>query len=140
MSEPFLERLIRFTPNAGGLDRDALLFAAGRGSARPNRGWITLATLLANTQILSLVLLWPRPTSTPLQGRLTVAAGVDPVTLPRMTLEPQTSAALASAGTWSSRRRLVEPDKDELAVDSVTLIDSGPPLKVFGLIPPSLLN
>ena len=62
MSEPFLERLSRFTPDAGGLDRDALLFAAGRGSARPNRGWMTLAALLASTQALSLVLLWPHPT------------------------------------------------------------------------------
>jgi hypothetical protein len=139
MSEPVLERLSRFTPNAGGLDRDALLFAAGRGSARPSRGWITLATLLANTQILSLVFLWPRPTP-PLEGRLTVAAAVDPVILPPMTLETQTSAALASARTWSSRRRLVEPDKDERDVDSVTLIDSGPPLKILGPLPPSLLN
>ena len=47
MSEPILERLSRFTPDAGRLDRDALLFAAGRSSARPNRGWKTLATLLA---------------------------------------------------------------------------------------------
>ena len=38
MSEPILERLSRFTPDAGRLDRDALLFAAGRESARPNRG------------------------------------------------------------------------------------------------------
>ena len=61
MSEPFLERLSRFTPDAGGLDRDALLFAAGRNSVRPNRGWKTVASLLAATQALSLVLLWPRP-------------------------------------------------------------------------------
>ena len=62
MSEPSLERLSRFTPDAGGLDRDALLFAAGRSSARPNRGWMALASLLTGTQALSLVLLWPRPT------------------------------------------------------------------------------
>ena len=86
MSEEFLERLSRFTPDAGGLDRDALLFAAGRASARPNRGWITLAALLANTQILSLVLLWPRPT--PPEGGLTVAAAVAPVPSPPATLEP----------------------------------------------------
>ena len=32
MSESFLERLSRFTPDAGRLERDALLFAAGRRS------------------------------------------------------------------------------------------------------------
>ena len=67
MSEPFLERLSRFTPDAGRLDRDALLFAAGRNSARPNRGWMTMAGLLAGTQALSLVLLWP-PASPPPPG------------------------------------------------------------------------
>ena len=140
MSEPFLERLSRFTPSAGGLDRDSLLFAVGRGSARPNRGWITVATLLANTQILSLILLWPR--HTPPEGRLTVAAAVAPITLPpgyrtRRKFDP---APLPSQGAWWSRRRLIEPDKDELAVDSVTLIDSGPPLTIFGPLPASLLN
>jgi hypothetical protein len=122
------------------LDRDALLYAAGRSSARPNRRWITLATLLANTQILSLVLLWPRSTPPPTEGRLTVAAAVDPASLPPITLETPTTAAVASDGTWSSRRRLVEPDKDERDVDSITLIDSGPPLKILGPLPPSLLN
>jgi hypothetical protein len=138
MSEPFLERLSRFTPHAGGLDRDALLFAAGRSSGRPNRGWITLATLLANTQILSLVLLWQRPT--PQEGRLTVAAAVEPIPLQPTTLETPTAAALASQAAWWSRRRLMEADKDELAIDSATLIDSGPPLTIFGPRPASLLN
>ena len=34
MSEPFAERLSRFTPDGGGLDRDALLFAARTRSVR----------------------------------------------------------------------------------------------------------
>jgi hypothetical protein len=59
MSEPLLEHLKSFTPDAGRLDRDALLFAAGRGSARPNRDWLALTSLLAGTKALSLVLLWP---------------------------------------------------------------------------------
>jgi hypothetical protein len=45
--EPVVERLSRFTPDAGGLDRDSLLFAAGRASARPNRPWVALAAGLA---------------------------------------------------------------------------------------------
>ena len=46
MSEPLAERLSRFTPDGSGLDRDALLFAAGRASARPNRRWVALAAAL----------------------------------------------------------------------------------------------
>jgi hypothetical protein len=136
MSEPFLERLSRFTPDAGGLDRDALLFAAGRSSARPNRGWKTLATLLASTQALSLLLLWPH--LTPPAGRLTVAVTTAPS--PPAALESRTSEALASPGAWSARRRLLESGPDPVADDTVTLIDSGPPLKVFGPLPASLLN
>jgi hypothetical protein len=131
MSEPFLERLSRFTPDAGRLDRDALLFAAGRGSVRPNRGWVTLATLLASTQLLSLVLLWPRPT--PPAGQLTVAEATAP-------LDARTSEALTRPGVWSARQRLLESKTDNVPDDTVTLIDSGPPLKVFGPLPPSLLN
>ncbi len=95
MSEPFLERLSRFTPDAGRLDRDALLFAAGRGSARPNRGWMTLATLLASTQALV-----AGPSVAAPDARrpadLTVAVATAP--LPPATLEPRTSEALASPG------------------------------------------
>ena len=67
MSEPIVERLSRFTPDAAGLDRDALLFAAGRSSARPNRGWMALASALAVTQAVSLAVMF-LPAS--LQGRV----------------------------------------------------------------------
>jgi hypothetical protein len=60
MSEPLIERLGRFTPDSSGLDRDALLFAAGRASARPGRWWVGLAGLLAVSQALTLVLLCSR--------------------------------------------------------------------------------
>jgi hypothetical protein len=138
MSEPFLERMSRFTPYAGRLDHDALLFAAGRGSARPNRGWKTLATILASTQALSLGLLWPRPTRS-ISG-LTAPVTVATVPFSRSNLETQTPDALTGPGAWSAHRRLMDPDKDEVAIDSVTLIDSGPPLKIMGPHPPSLLN
>jgi hypothetical protein len=60
MSEPFIERLSRFTPDGSNLDRDALLFAAGRASACRNRAWPTLSGLLAASQLLTLAILWPR--------------------------------------------------------------------------------
>src|SRR5271155_5763696 len=103
MSEEFLERLTRFTPDAGGLIRDALLFAAGRSSVRPNRGWKTLAGLLAVTQALSLVLLWPRPTP-PAAG---FAAPVVAVLEPPSTLEPPISETWPKPGVWSARRSLL---------------------------------
>src|SRR5262249_4362918 len=59
MSEQFAEQLSRFTPEGGGLDRAAVLFEAGRASARPNRRWIALAAGLAACQLVTLALLWP---------------------------------------------------------------------------------
>ena len=72
MPEPIAERLSRFTPDGAKLDRDALLFAAGRASVRPQRGWAILAGALAAAQVLTLVLLWPVP-SAPV---LSVTAGL----------------------------------------------------------------
>jgi hypothetical protein len=138
MSEPILERMSRFTPDAGGLDRDALLFAAGRGSARPNRGWIALATMLASSQVLSLVLLWPRPTLP--EGRVDVAVAVASSPSPPATLEVPAVKDSVTPGAWSAGQRLLKPPSEDFPNGSVTLIDSGPPLKVFGPLPASLLN
>jgi hypothetical protein len=65
MSKPLLQRLSQFTPDGSGLDRDALLYAAGRASARPNRGWLVAVGALAACQLLTLALLLPRTKSPP---------------------------------------------------------------------------
>jgi hypothetical protein len=50
-----------FTPDGSGLDRDALLFEAGRASAgSPARAWRFVA-LLALSQVLTLGFCLPRP-------------------------------------------------------------------------------
>jgi hypothetical protein len=136
MSEPILERLSRFTPDAGRLDRDALLFAAGRSSARPNRGWITLATLLANTQALSLVLLWPHPTPPAASFSVPVAVARESPA----TLDPRTSGAWANSDLWTARHSLLKLETEDQPTGDVTFIDSGPPLRAYGPLAPSLLN
>lgn len=52
--DPTLDKLTRFTPAAGSLDRDELLFRAGRASARPNRGWKAATAGLAASQAVML--------------------------------------------------------------------------------------
>ena len=86
MSEPLAERLSRFTPDAGKLDRDALLFAAGRASARPGRRWMALAGALAASQLLTLLFLWPR---TPLRG----LTSRSPSSAPPVAVEPPVAGA-----------------------------------------------
>jgi hypothetical protein len=129
MSEPFLDRLSKFTPDAGGLNRDALLFAAGRASARPNRGWIALATALAGSQALSLALLWPRPT--PSEASL-------PVSLAQLaapsTAEMAPVSALPDPRVWSVRHSLSEIETEDRPVDQ-PLLETGPPLRANDLPP-----
>ena len=136
MSEAFLERVSQFTPNAGRLDRDALLFAAGRASARPNRGLIALATVLTSTQVLSCVFLWPHPMAPADRFAMAVASRLpEPVTV-----DPEFSRPRAGPDMWSTRRGVLESETANPPDDTVSLIDSGPPLRASGPLPASLLN
>ena len=129
MSEPILERLNRFTPDAGRLDRDALLFATGRESARPNRGWKTLASLLAGTQALSLALLWPHSSPSVEKSTVSIAGVPAPSAAPG----PPATGASANPGLWSARRGLLESDSNDRPAADMTFIDSEPPLRAFPL-------
>ncbi len=69
MNDPVARTLARFTPAPTGLDRDELLFRAGRASAGRARGWKLAAGLLAVTQAVTLTALLRRdglPTAQPL--------------------------------------------------------------------------
>ena len=127
MSEPFLERLTRFTPDAGRLDRDALLFEAGRGSARPDRRWIALAASLACTQALTLALLGLRQVA-PVDPMAGPMAGV---AAPPSLDEPPPSEAITTPDLWSARRKLLGSRSDDRHAPALTLIESGPPLRAF---------
>jgi hypothetical protein len=135
MSEPIIEALSRFTPDPGNLDRDALIFAAGRASVRPGRGWKVVAALLAGTQVLSLVLLWPH--SRHPGGEVSVNIAAAPV--PSPVLEPRKTAPPGSSNVWSARASPERRDFDDRPAETLTLIDSEPPLHAFGPAPASLL-
>jgi hypothetical protein len=106
MSEPFLEALSRFTPHAGNLDRDVLLFAAGRASARPNRTWISLATLLAATQVATLALWWFN-SPPPVAQAPTLIAPPSPTPA---SVEPTSSESSDDPGLWSAYHGLRVPE------------------------------
>jgi hypothetical protein len=138
MSEPFLERLSRFTPDAAGLNRDALLYAAGRASARTNRAWIILTAALVVTQPLSLVLLRPRPAAPGMNLAIPTASRLSPLTAQERSL-PDSSD---SRSLWSVRHRLLdsEPADDPVPPGAATFVENGPLLRAFTPLPPSLLN
>lgn len=133
MSEALAEILSRFTPDRAGLDRDALLFAAGRASARPNRRWIALAGALAVSQLLTLAGLWPRtlaPAPVP---------PVESLALPEPSVAPQLPRDPAELGVL--RERLLASDGDWTpSADEGPMIAPEPPLRAFGTPPAKYLN
>jgi hypothetical protein len=128
MSEPIAERLSRFTPDASGLDRDALLFAAGRASARAGRGWAALALALAACQALTLACLWPRPAPPPA-----------PAPAPAPAVEPAPPADGPAEPPGAYYRQLLaaaeDPPKPAAGED---LVPEAPPLHAFRADLPAL--
>lgn len=136
MSEAFLERLSRFTPDASGLNRDVLLVAAGRNSVRPNRGWVTVASLLAASQALSLAVLWQRPHPTTGPSTRSIAAEHLEPAIEQPGFVPFPSAPFL----LSTHHGLLDADLETRPADDVTFIDQGPPLRAVAPLPASLLN
>ena len=132
MSEPLAERLSRFTPDGSGLDRDGLLFAAGRASARPNRRWMALAAALAASQVLTLVSLWP-PT------KALAPAPPAAFALPGLSDDPPPPHDPSELGALSQRLLASEGDGPPPA-DAGPMIDSEPPLRVSDAPPAKYFN
>jgi hypothetical protein len=136
MSDQLFERLMRFTPDPGKLDRDALLFAAGRSSARPNRSWKWLAAVLAGTQALSLLLLLPRVNRPADALRESIAA----VPVPQAAPELPATRKMTNLGLWTARHSLLNPEVQDRPAGGMTLIDSGMPLGAIASRSSSLVN
>jgi hypothetical protein len=129
MSEPLEERLSKLTPAGTGLDRDALLFEAGRASARPGRRWPALASLLALSQAVTLtLLLWPRtPPPAPAPGAVPGPAVAD--------MAPPPPAAHDPSEAGSLRARLLSGGGDLPApVPVEDLAPDAPPLRASAAV------
>jgi hypothetical protein len=126
--DPLIRQLSKFTPNGGGLDRDDLLFAAGKASAKPSRRWQALASMLAMSQTLTLVLLlWPANVPlAPETGQPTFVAVEPP-------MPPETKNDDLRK-YWQLREQLLSGDG---ALPPLEHYDSAlpdePPLRVFDL-------
>ncbi len=113
MSEDVIAKLESFTPAAP--DRDAILFAAGRASAAPSRGWKRLAAALAVSQCVTLGLWFAPKTPPPPAAPLTAAPADDP--------------AFAEPDPYSLLAMRRNPEPPSLATDSP--MPARPPLLAF---------
>lgn len=116
------DRLNQFTPNAAGLDRDAILFAAGQRAVRGSWVWKAAACMLAITQVATLIALWPR--ETPLAGPATSVPQMAPAIMP---VSPESSPPPDVWTIHSSPDVVLDPPKSSLA----EFAPSGPPLTAW---------
>jgi hypothetical protein len=126
MHESIAESLSRFTPDSSGLDRDALLFAAGQASARrPMHTWGALVGALAACQVLTLFLLWPE--AKPPRG-LVVERPQPSLILPD--LEPS-AASNDPASLQALTQSVMKSRDDDLPRKTVSdsLVTESPPLR-----------
>jgi hypothetical protein len=139
MSDSLATRLSQFTPDASGLDRDALLFAAGRASVRPNRGWMALAGALMASQLVTLTLLGfqaAAPVTVPTPGPA-------PVVSPKPTPpdEPAQSTPHDAPNLFMLRNLALEAEGNLPSAHPVEqLAPSDPPLHAFAAPPAALLQ
>jgi hypothetical protein len=97
MPEDVTRDLKAFTPV--GLDRDAVLFAAGKAAARRWAGWKWLtAGLLASNAVTLGVLFWPKPAVTP--SRAVVEP--PPVVEPPESVRPEPYSYIALRQGWDT--------------------------------------
>jgi hypothetical protein len=133
MPEPIIERLSQFTPDGSSLDRDALLFAAGRASVRPSRGWMAATGMLAACQFLTLAFLWP-PAAPPTGTMAEMLSGSAPVK--KSSVPPDASELVIL-----NRRWLDSTDGDLPSTGpSNDLVPGAPPLHAFASPTPSWLD
>ncbi|MBO0699089.1 MAG: hypothetical protein J2P46_11900 [Zavarzinella sp.] len=120
------DRLARFTPSAAGLDRDALLFAAGRRAARASWFWKAAAGLLAASQAVTLVVLWPKAPA--------VAVPVEPPPAVTPVPEPEPPPASPPTDVWTAGSR---PDvlQQSEPLTTAQFVPSNPPLSARSALP-----
>ena len=124
--DPVTDRLAKFTPSAAGLNRDALLFAAGRRAARGSWLWKAAVGLLATSQAVTLVMLWPKAPAVP-----------EPVASPPAVApasEPEPPSPSPGPDVWTAGSR---PDvllRSE-PMTTVQFVPAGPPLTARSAVP-----
>jgi hypothetical protein len=137
-NDPFIRQLSQLTPDGTGLDRDALLFAAGKASARPNRRWLAVAAALAATQLVTLgIFLLPThapPAPTPRQ--MSISA---PNMKPMPASEPDPLAP-NSLSIWVLSERFLEDAILPPMEPVEPMPPDEPPLRAFGPLPEYLLH
>lgn len=135
--DPCIDKLARFTPNPAALDRDALLFNAGRTSVKSSRVWPILTVVLGMSQVMTLIFFWQE--SAPIMQP--VSPGTTPAyMLPASEVSPVLPASPIDPSLWTLQHRwLDQTEIPPVPPAAENTVDSPPPLTVFS-IPQALVD
>ena len=89
---------------------------------------------LAGTQALSLALLWPHA------GQPSTSVGVPVATRSSLLVESNVVEPSADSALWSAARVFQDVETDAHPAETVTFVDSEPPLRAFAAPPASIVN
>ncbi|MFO0848724.1 MAG: hypothetical protein U0871_09240 [Gemmataceae bacterium] len=107
MPEDVIRKLAGFTPAPPAVDRDELLFQAGRASAPSPRWWRRATAALLVTQAVTLGAWLAGPSRTP----TAVPTDIAPAPAPAMAPEPAAPTSyLVLSHNWETVRRPAGPD------------------------------
>lgn len=118
-----LNKLAKFTPTAGTLDRDAVMFAAGKASVRSGKIWPALAGLLAMSQLATLVFLWPN-------RQTTIEPSIPFVQQPETTSMDEKKAPISPVPGSILWYRTGESRPETLSFGHSEIVSSGPIMRV----------
>jgi hypothetical protein len=101
--DPLIDKLSRLTPASAGIDREAILFAAGRASANSGRRWKILTAALALTQTATLAL-WLSSSHSAQVDRGAITAPIEPRIEQREPPSSTPSQSIAESSYGEMRR------------------------------------
>jgi len=120
-NDPVIHRLARFTPDESLIDPAALLFRAGRASARTSWGWklAVAGLLLANAVTVAILFARrdpPRPPEATPAPAMTPAPALPPAPMPESPPSPEPNSIAALAHSFDPDRLppsagFVDPDR-----------------------------
>ena len=123
--DPLIQRLTQLEPDGGELDRDALLFAAGRASVRPNRGWQRSGRDFGGVAAcdVALCFFWPGQKLRRSKGRRFLGLSPTTVAADRAHAHPPPLPVPEGGRDWAFRQQLLEGDGKLPPMPAIELVD-----------------
>ena len=140
--DTIIRQLSKLTPDGAGLDRDTVLFAAGKASARPSRRWKAASAVLAVSQVAILGLFLLRANEPTLLAEDARKIPFSPSNWKWISPLPKSATLTSDTATYLVLRDRILSEDGAFPPSEPTdsALPDRPPLRAFGQLPSELLN